>query len=1360
MSEKSEDSQNSFIFTLRRGLGRTLFSSFMLLALVPLLVSGWLSYHNARTSLFEKEIKSLQTAMSLRSLYFEAYFQERFNDLAIQADLSENIFFLKELQQSYSKSKLPLTQFVKSYDYLRIATEHSQDLQDFQERAGYSNVYLIDVNGNILFSVAGEEDLGTNIFTGPYHESDLAKLCLLAVKTGRPLSSDVTIYGPSGKQKTLFNAQLMLDGSGEEAGILVMQIKLETIDALMADASGLGKTGQVFVVGNDGTLRTSLRNDRSRQVLSSHVSNILVRDWLDREDVRHGVGQEEERKSLVLGDLKGTLYVGESGNRVLGISQDMDAMGEYDMHWLMIAEIDEAEVLAAASELRNMLIAIVSSTGIFILLLAAFLTRRMITPLVNLTAWAKEVSAGDLALRKMTPPANEIGTLYQALSDMVSSLGEMIDSKDRQDWFKTGETGLNNEMRSEGSIATLGENILNYLCRYLDLPVGAFFAYENDTLKLTASYAYSMSPVSGAEFSLGEGLVGQAARDKKKMCLQEVPENCVDLEIRSGLATFSPKAILILPLLRDNKVLGVLEFGSSRIFSEEEINFLEHIVESAAIAIQSATSRQQLQALLKQTQEQAEQLTEREEELILNNEELEQANSELEKTGAELAEQSALLEEQAIQLKRQQGILEEKNKKIELSSKYKSEFLANMSHELRTPLNSILLLSSLMADNKGKVLSESDVESVRTINKAGNDLLNLINQVLDLAKVESGRMEVVFADVRTESVARHMALLFQPACEQKGVEFQVTLDDTMVKSFRSDQFRLEQILKNFLSNSCKFTEKGRITLRMGSVQGLGSDLLASVPEELRSPGNLAFSVTDTGIGIARANQDLIFEAFQQADGSTCRHYGGTGLGLSISREIARLLGGCIAMISEPGQGSTFALVIPEQGEAAASDEGGGKISAPKGNASASILEAPITASEQQPLVRVADDRNNLEDDDKILLIIDDDPVFATVVRDMAREEQFKVLVAENGEVGLQLTEQYPVTAIVLDIGLPGMSGWSVLSRLKEGSLTRHIPVHIISASDRDQEALKMGALNFLIKPIGATALREALAELRDVASTGRKKLLLVEDDATLSQVLKNFLLADDIEFLYADSGAQALAILQEHRPDCIILDLGLPDMDGEDLLQRIEERGDRQKIPVIVYTGKDLTPGQKALIDQCSRTTLLKDGASHEQLLAEITLFMHRVEKELPPQQQEIVKRFYNRGEDAFAGKKILLVDDDMRNVFSLRKILSDRSIDVVVGKNGREALEQLQNHADIDLVLMDIMMPVMDGFEAMAEIRKESRFKKLPIIALTAMAMKGDRKKCIDAGASDYLTKPIETERLFSMLRMWLYGQEGRRTP
>lgn len=1352
MLKKNEKNQAHFTFTLRRGLGRTLFVSFMLLSFIPLLVAGWFSYHNAHSSLLKKEVNSLQTALSLRSLYFESYFQERLNDLVLQADLSENIFLLKELQAIYSKKKLPLARFVKSYDFIRIITEYSQDLQDFKERAGYSDIYLIDIEGNILFSVAADEDLGTNLFHGPHRETELATVYRLAIETGHPLCSDLALYGPAGKEKTLFTAQLMVDESGEEIGVLVMQIKLQKINDLMADISGLGETGQVFLVGNDGILRSNLRNAKSKQVLSSPINNVLVTQWLEREEVRHSVSHD--KKDLVSGNYEGVIYMGQSGNNVLGISTDLDSLGQYDMHWLMIAEIDEAEALAAANNLRSMLITIFSITVALILLIAAFLTRRMIMPLLNLTAWAKQISAGDLAIRKMNPPSNEIGTLYQAVSDMVGSLREMIKIKDRQDWLKTGETGLNKEMRGEGSTDTVGQNIISYLCQYLDLPVGAFFAYENDKLCFTAGYACKLNYADGAEFVLGEGLVGQVAQDRKKIYLQNVPENYLNLEIRSGLGALPPQTLLLLPLVCENRVQGVLEFGSNRFLTEEEINFLEHISESAAIAIQSANSRQQLHDFLQQTQDQAEELQAREEELTVNNRELERANKELERTGAELEEHSSLLQDQAVQLKRQQEILKERNKKIELSNKYKSEFMANMSHELRTPLNSILLLSSLMADNKNNDLSEGDVESVKTINKAGNDLLNLINEVLDLAKVESGRMEIEVEDVKIDSIIHNMRHLFQPICENNGIEYRLTIDDEFPQSFRTDQSRLEQILKNFLSNSCKFTKKGGISLRMSRVKGLETELLSSLPENFRAPQYLAFSVTDTGVGIAKEKQDLIFEAFHQEDGGTRRQYGGTGLGLSISREIAKYLGGHIALTSEPGHGSTFALIVPEQSVGVASNDNAEKVVSQK-KGKKSFSHAPETVPAQKVAPYVVDDRKNIQDDDKILLIIDDDPDFAKIVLNMAREQQFKVLVAENGESGLQLADLHQISAIVLDIELPGMSGWSVLSRLKESSATRHIPVHVISASDRDSEALKMGALNFLTKPVDARVLYEALAELKNVGTFRRKKLLIVEDDASLSQALNKFFMSDDIELFHADSGAQALAALKDTIPDCVILDLGLPDMDGEYLLQNIQEMEDLHKIPIIVYTGRDLTSSQKALLDQYSRKTIMKDGgSSYERLLAEITLFMHRVEKDLPAKHQEIIQNFYNR-EDIFIGKKILLVDDDMRNVFSLRKILADKSMKVVVAKHGQEALEQLKNNPDVNLVLMDIMMPVMDGFEAMAKIRQKDKFKKLPIIALTAKAMKGDRKKCIDAGASDYLTKPIDKERLFSLLRVWLYGQE-----
>ncbi|AGF77112.1 signal transduction histidine kinase [Desulfocapsa sulfexigens DSM 10523] len=1312
MSEKSKNKEDHFAFTLRRGLGKNIFVSFMVLALMPLLVASVLSYHNAHTSLLTKEVRNLQTALSLRGLYFEAYFQERLDDLALQADLSDNIFLLQDLKESYNKSGLSLSQFVKSYNHTRIVTEHSQDLQDFQERAGYSNIYMIDIAGDILFSITAEEDLGTNIFHGPYHETELAKLCRLAIETGHSLASDLTIYGPSGTEKTLFTAQLMVNDYGEEIGVLVLQIELKKIDTLMADVSGLGKTGQIFVVGNDSTLRSTLRSDRTKQVLSTDVNNPLVTKWLQREVIRHGVGHEEARKHLLLGDFEGSIYKGQSGNNVLGISADMDSLGQYDMHWLMIAEVDEAEVLEAASNLQHMLILVVSFTTLFIVFLAAFLARRMIMPLVSLSAWAKQVSTGDLSIHEMHPPSNEIGTLYQALSDMVGELREMIDVKDREDWFKTGETGLDKEMRGEGNIATLGDKILNYLCRYLELPVGVFFAYENETLKFTAGYAYKkQTEDDDIVFALGEGLIGQAARDKRKIYLREGAAEEAHLKTTSGLGIVNLRSLLIIPLVRDDNILGVLEFGSNRILTEEEINFLEHVSESTAIAFQSSNSRQQLQVLLKQTQEQTE------------------------------------------QLQTQQQILEERNKKIELSSKYKSEFLANMSHELRTPLNSILLLSSLMADNKHNALSKDDVESVKIINKAGNDLLNLINEVLDLAKVESGHMTIEIDDVQIVELAQHMKHLFYPVCEDKAIDFKVTLDENMPDTFRTDQSRLEQILKNFLSNSCKFTKNGKVSLHIGRVATLHPDLASSTPEEFMSPENLAFTVTDSGIGIAKEKQDLIFESFQQADGSTCRQYGGTGLGLSISLEMAKLLGGCIVMTSEPGQGSQFSLIVPTEQNNEDNDSHG-RITAIPSNQRTTL---PVTEKvvTQKSADNVADDRKNILNDDLVLLIIDDDPDFATIVRDVARKQQFKVLVAESGEIGLQLIELYNITAITLDIGLPGMSGWTVLSRLKEDSSTRHIPVHVISASDHDNEALKMGALNFVTKPIDAEVLIDALVQLRDMASARGKKVLLVEDDNTLSQVLKNFIMADDIEFLRASTGAQALTILRESTPDCVILDLGLPDMGGEELLRIINDVEELQKIPIIVYTGQDLTSQQKALLDQYSRTTILKGPLSHERLLAEITLFMHRAEKDLPPQQQEIVQRFYNK-EHVFKGRKILLVDDDMRNVFSLRKILSDKDLDVVVGKNGMEALEQLKKNDDIDLVLMDIMMPVMDGFEAMAKIRKEKKFKNLPIIAITAKAMKGDRKKCIDGGANDYLAKPIDTERLFAMLRVWLHDRES----
>ncbi|MCK5681212.1 response regulator, partial [bacterium] len=736
-----------------------------------------------------------------------------------------------------------------------------------------------------------------------------------------------------------------------------------------------------------------------------------------------------------------------------------------------------------------------------------------------------------------------------------------------------------------------------------------------------------------------------------------------------------------LPLVHEKKVLGVLVFGSCSSFLEQEITLLERIARPVAVAVNSANSSQQMQSLLLETQSQKEALQTREEELTANNEELDEANRELEKNSAEL-------EEQASHLKSQQRDLEDRNKRIELANRYKSEFLANMSHELRTPLNSILLLSNLMAANKNKQLSDDDVESAQTINKSGRDLLNLINEVLDLAKVESGRIDVQFEKVTLRSVVKHMEQLFLPICAEKDLEFVTIIDEHLPEFIDTDQQRLEQILKNLLSNSCKFTESGRVTLQISQTDTFDPKFTGILSENLVGKAGLAFMVADTGIGIASDRHDVVFEAFQQADGSTSRKFGGTGLGLSISREMASLLGGEILMISSLGKGSTFTLFLPEpSADTQKTVKSSGLIE--ERNASTTVFSFSSAEATEQENDYVSDDRQTILDDDKILLIIDDDPVFAAIVRDMAREQQFKVLVAKNGEIGLQYADQYIPTAIILDLGLPGMDGWSVLSRLKESGATRHIPVHIISASDREGAALRMGALNFITKPVDEATLSKSLAELLEVAGTEKKKLLLVEDEDFSSELITQIFKADDIEFLRAKNGSQAMTMLTAEQPDCVILDMCLPDMGGEKVLEYIRDQEDLCRTPVIVYTGKELTSQEQGEIDQFSQTTLLKGVSSHERLLAQATLFMHRVEKNLPHRQHEILKQFYNR-EEIFKGKMILLVDDDMRNVFSLRKILMDKSMTVVVAKDGKEALDQLANNPDINLVLMDIMMPVM----------------------------------------------------------------------
>jgi CheY-like chemotaxis protein len=950
---------------------------------------------------------------------------------------------------------------------------------------------------------------------------------------------------------------------------------------------------------------------------------------------------------------------------------------------------------------------------------------------------------------------------------LLSNLKQTGDDLMEQNRIKTGQANLNERMRGDQAVEGLAANIVSYLCAYLEASVGALYIFkENQTFRLAGSYAFQHRKGLQNAFSLGDGLVGQAALEKKYILMTDCPADYIS--IQSGLGSAAPKNILVYPILLNDKVQGIFEFAAFKEFSERDLSFLAEAAENIAIALQSVTSRSQMANLLEKTQQLAEELQAQQEELRAANEELEEQTNalraseellqtqqeELRATNEELEEQASSREKQKQEIlkkneeiEKARKIIEQKAKDLEQTSKYKSEFLANMSHELRTPLNSILLLSRLLSENKGKNLSTKQVEFSDTIYSSGNDLLNLINDVLDLSKVESGLLEINVSEVNLKKFADKISRNYEKIAEEKGIGFSVTIGEKVPEIIRSDPQRLEQIVKNLLSNAIKFTGQGSVAL---SIQRPNPESIFS-QSQLLPENAVAFSVSDTGVGIKKEKQNIIFEAFQQEDGTTSRKYGGTGLGLSISRELAHCLKGEIGLESEQGQGSIFTLYLPEAMESPYKAVSQAQHTPLPPSLPAVELKTESPSDPSAEFDRIRDDRKNIVAGDKCILIIEDDPKFAAIMTDLARERDFKVLVAGDGETGLHFADLYRPSAIILDIGLPGIDGWDVLSRLKDAPATRHIPVHLISASDQSGNAMKMGAIGYLTKPVSMENINRVFGKIEQIITRKVKKLLVVEDNEKQREAIVQLLEGQDIEITAVSTGAAAYEHLQAGPYQCMILGLMLPDMPGTELLDKV--RGDERlsELPIIIYTGKVLSNEEKALLDSHSDKIILKDAHSPERLLDETTLFLHRVEADLPDEKKKLLKLVHDK-ESSLAGKSVLLVDDDMRNVFALTHILEDKGIKVLVAKNGREALSRLSERMDVDLVLMDIMMPVMDGYEAIQEIRKQGKYQKLPIIALTAKAMKGDRTKCIEVGASDYLAKPVDSSKLLSMLRVWLY--------
>jgi len=953
---------------------------------------------------------------------------------------------------------------------------------------------------------------------------------------------------------------------------------------------------------------------------------------------------------------------------------------------------------------------------------------------------ATAVTQGDLTRSIQVEARGEVSELKDNINTMIDNLRLTTDRNTEQDWLKTNLARFTSMLQGQRDLSTVGRMLLSELTPLVNAHQGVIYRVEGSEsleLKLVASFADDGQSGHRQFLRIGEGLLGQCAAEKRRMVLNDLPPETVP--ISSGLFQATPRNVIVLPVLFEDDVKAVIELASLSSFTASHLAFLEQLTASIGIVLNSIEATMQTEGLLKQSQQLAA-------ELQTQKRELQQTNEQLAQKAQQLAEQNAEVERKNQEIEQARRAVEEKATELALTSKYKSDFLANMSHELRTPLNSILILGQQLGENSEGNLSPKQVEFARTIHGAGSDLLNLITDILDLSKIESGTVTVVAEEVSLNGVLDAVARPFRHEAENRHLSLDVQVDPALDSTIVTDSKRLQQVLKNLLSNAFKFTEQGGVRLRIApALAGWSSDH----PVLKRAASVLAFEVSDTGIGIPQEKQRIIFEAFQQADAGTSRKYGGTGLGLAISRELASLLGGEIQLRSTPGRGSTFTLYLPVTyigPSTAGVTVGDGELASTRARAS-----FPAVRVSDSPVVRIPDDRDDLDPGNAIILIVEDDPHYARILLDQAHAQGFKVLVALRGADALPLARQFHPTAISLDVFLPDMLGWTVLNQLKQDPTLRHIPVQIVTLDEDRQHGLSRGAFNFLPKPTTTEGLEAALSRIKNFAVPRAKRLLVVEDNEAEQMSIAELLGHTDVQIDTAGTGAEALSRLHDQSYDCAVLDLRLPDMSGFDVLERIRDDASLRDLPVVVFTGKELSPEEDARLHTLARSVVVKGVESPERLLDETALFLHRVVSDLPPEKQQMLERLH-RSDDDLIGKKVLVVDDDVRNIFALSSVLERRGMEVLTAGTGHEAIDTLETTPDVAMVLMDIMMPEMDGYQTMHAIRQKPSFRRLPIVALTAKAMKGDREKCLEAGASDYLAKPVNTEQLLSALRLWLH--------
>lgn len=971
-------------------------------------------------------------------------------------------------------------------------------------------------------------------------------------------------------------------------------------------------------------------------------------------------------------------------------------------------------------------------------------TAQRITAIEGVTA---QLAGGDFDARSKDEKADDLGRISGALNAMGVALGKNFHELAAKNWLQEGAVRIAAATRGEQGLHAVSAGIISAVAEYVGASVGTLYVAEGGgTLRLSGTYATTSAPET---FAPGEGLIGQAMQRDETLVARDLPAGY--LTVRSSIGEAAPLYSIIIPLTHGERAAGAMELGMLRELQPHELEFLSVNRDTIAISLAAAVAYERTQALLEETQAQAEELQVQHSEMESINAELEaqaqklQASEEelrvqqeeLQQTNAELEERSRALEERNLIITERNEEVQRQAEALAQSAKYKSEFMANMSHELRTPLNSILLLSRLLADNKDENLTGEQAEYARIIQSSGNGLLALIDEILDLSKIEAGKMTLEEEDVPFAEVASDMEALFQPVAAERGVDLHIALNDALPDAFSTDKMRLEQILKNLLSNALKFTREGSVTLNISPAKD--------------TKDWIDFSVRDTGIGIPDEAQALIFEAFQQADGSTRRKYGGTGLGLSISKELAKLLGGKISLVSQVGSGSVFTLSVPVVRGAVVEEEATDDLVSAAATTPAKPSPAPPPRFVAPGIPQnIPDDRESLGPNDKVILIVEDDVAFARSLLDFTRKRGYKGVVAVRGDEGIELAKTLRPAGVLLDIELPVKNGWQVMDELKASPATRPIPVHIMSSHSVKRESMLKGAVNFIDKPFAFEGMEDVFARIEHVLSGPARKVVIVEDNPKHASALAYYLQSANINSDIKKSVAESIEALQNDT-DCVILDMGIPDANGYATLEGLKKAPGLEDMPVIVFTGKSLSLSEEQRIRKYADSIVVKTAHSYQRILDEVSLFLHLVEGSSTKSAASLPKKPLTL-RDVLKGKTALIVDDDVRNIFSLTKALEGVAMNVVTAVDGKDALEQLRGHPETDIVLLDMMMPQMDGYETAAKIRENRAWQGLPVIAVTAKAMSGDREKCIQAGASDYITKPIDIDQLISLLRVWLH--------